>query len=170
MFLRLPLAMFVFLLIVAALVGAYLALVRWFISWNLLARKFPVTDVHKLGRSYSGRNGYYWRKGNRAYLNYLFRIELAQEGFLVTPYFARRSPILISWADIQEVDNVDLPGLSEVTITVNYENERHIDFSVPKEALAIIQEKVPAERWQKIDSLSQLIKDAFLTNHKNDDA
>jgi hypothetical protein len=161
MFLRLPLAVLVLALVVITFVSAYFAIVRWFIAWNILARTFPVTpvtDVHKLGKQYSGQNGYYYRKGNRAYLNYLFRIEVAQEGLLVTGYFARRLPILIPWSDIQNVEDVDVLGVSKAMITVNYENERRIIFNVPKEALTVIQENVPRERLHKTDSLSQLIK------------
>ncbi len=166
MFLRLPLALLAFLTIIALLAGIYLALIRWFIAWKLLVRKFPATDVHRAGRSYSGQNGYYWRRGSSANIKHLFRIDLAQEGLLVTGYFARRSPILIPWGDIQQVDDVDMLGISEVSVTVNYEGERRIVLQVPKEALASIQGNVPAERLHRTESLSQAIKDRLNSRPK----
>jgi hypothetical protein len=85
----------------------------------------------------------------------MFRIEVAQEGLLITAYFARRLPILVPWADIRDVEDVDLS--SQVRITVNYENERRMTFRLPKEALSVIQQNVPTERLHKT-SFSQLIK------------
>jgi hypothetical protein len=131
-------------------------------GWKALTRRFPATDVHKLGKKYAGQDGYFKRKSwNSPFCLFrLFLVELAQEGLLVTAYFARRSPILIPWSDIQKVEDEDtgMFGSSTVEITVDYERERHMTFSIPREALTVIQENVPAERLHKAASFSQLIK------------
>jgi len=49
-------------------------------------------------------------------------------------------------------------GTSNVSISVNYGKERRATFGLPREALAAIQESVPAEKLHKTESLSQLIK------------
>ena len=132
------------------------AFIRWFIGWKLLVRKFPATDVHKSGTKYSTQNGFYYRGGSSMWLSYMFRVEVAQEGLLVTGYFARRLSILIPWSEIQNVEYVNM--ISAVRITLNYENERTLVFQVPKEALTVIRQNIPTEKIQKTDSLSQLIK------------
>jgi hypothetical protein len=138
---------------------------NFFTGWKGLTRRFPVSDIHKSGRTYQGQTGYFNRDSwNRPFqLPCLFLIEVAQEGLLLTAYFARRSPILIPWADIQKVDDVDVLGLSEVRIIVDYGSARRMTFHLPKEALTAIQESVPVERLHKTDSLSQLIRDRL--NH-----
>jgi hypothetical protein len=118
-------------------------------------KKFPATDVHKLGKKYSMQDGFYNCGGSRAALNYSFCIEFAQEGLFITGYFAKHLPILIPWADIQDVEDVDVS--SQVRITVNYDKERSMTFRLPKEALADIQQNVPAERLHKT-SFSQLLQ------------
>ena len=126
----------------------------WNVDWKALARKFPATDVHKLGESYSMQDGFYNCGGSSAALNYSFNIDIAKEGLLITGNFAKHLPILIPWADIRDVEYVDLS--SQVRITVNYENERRMTFRLPKEALTVIQQNVPT-RLRKT-SFSQLIK------------
>jgi len=60
----------------------------------------------------------------------LFSVELAQEGLLVTACFARRSPILIPWSEIQNVEIKDVA----VQITVYYEREESetAKFTIPR--------------------------------------
>lgn len=155
MFLRLPLAITLFVLIVVVIWRGNNLLTRWNVAWKLLAEKFPVKEVHKLGVSYSRQDGYYNRRGSSESLNYMFRMEVAQEGLLVTAYFARHLPILIPWVDIQDIEEVDLT--SKIRFTVNYEDERRMTFRLPKEALTVIQQNVPADRLHKT-SFSQLLK------------
>jgi hypothetical protein len=141
--------------IVILLLFGWRALIMWNVAWKVLAKKFPATDVHKLGKRYLRQDGFYNCGGSRAALNYSFCIEVAQEGLFITGDFAKRLPILIPWADIQDVEDVDLS--SKVRITVNYENDRSMTFRLPKEALTVIQQNVPGERLHKT-SFSQLIK------------
>ena len=128
---------------------------KWIAGWKALTRRFPATDVHKFGDKYKGQTGVFGHKfaNSPTVIRSQFLIELAQEGLLVTPNFAKRSPILIPWTDICDV--------SGTTLTVNYENQ--LKFTTPEEALTAIQESVPAERLHKAESLSQLIKTRF--NH-----
>jgi hypothetical protein len=137
-------------------------------GWKTLAQRFPVIDVHKSGRKYSGRDGHFDAPSyNRPFhLDYFFTIEIAQEGLLITPYFFWCSPILVPWGDVQRVDDTDVLGLSTTRISVNYGKERRATFGLPKEALTTIQASVPAERLHKTESFSQLIKDR-LKNPRN---
>jgi hypothetical protein len=139
---------------------------RFFTSWKTLVQKFPVVDVHKSGRKYSGRDGHFDAPSqNRPFhLDYYFTIEIAQEGLLITPYFVWCSPILIPWGDVQRADDTDVLGLSKVRISVDYGKERKATFGLPKEALTAIQESVPAERLHKTESFSQLIKNRLNQN------
>jgi hypothetical protein len=64
-------------------------------GWKALTQRFPATDVHKFSGRYKRQTGCF-DEGPENAVSGQFLIELAQEGFLVTPYFARRSPILIA--------------------------------------------------------------------------
>jgi hypothetical protein len=65
-------------------------------SWKALTQRFQATDVHKFSGRYKRQTGCF-DEGPENAVSGQFLIELAQEGFLVTPYyFARRSPILIA--------------------------------------------------------------------------
>lgn len=145
------------LLCIAAFLGilfvGYMASLRLITRWKTLTRRFPATDVHTLGKKYSGQDGYFG--GVKGGLYGQFRIELAQEGLLVTLWFAKRSPILIPWSDIRDAAVGDALGN---ILTVNYEKE--LKFSIPNEALTAIHENIPAERWHKGTSFSfsELIK------------
>ena len=141
MFLRLPLAVILFVLIVVVLWRGNSLLTKWNVAWTLLTKKFPFREVHKLGMKYSRQDGYYNRRGSSESLNYMFCMEVAQEGLLVTAYFARRLPILIPWADVQSIEEVDLT--SQIRFTVNYEGDRRMTFRLPKEALTVIQQNLP---------------------------
>jgi hypothetical protein len=143
---------------IALLRGLY-AIFKYQTGWKALTQRFPVTDVHKFGGRYKRQTGYFDR-GPRNAVNGQFLIELAQEGLVVTPNFARRSPILIPWSAIRDVTETNLFGMrSVVLMTVDYEKE--LKFTIPKDALTAIQENVPAERLHQGMSFSELIKKRF---------
>ena len=85
-----------------------------------------------------------------------FLIELAQEGFLVTVNFAR-TPILIPWSDIREVEQVDT-GFLGPTVIASVDYDKRVRFHLPKDALAGLQQNVPAERFREPTSLLNMIK------------
>jgi len=140
-----------------ALVGGFCVFAKFFTGWTNLTRRFPVMDVHGLGKIYAWQNGYFTRKFmNRPLCLFgLFSVELAQEGLLVTAYFARCSLILIPWSEIQNVEIKDMT----IQITVHYERDESetAKFTIPTEVLTVIQQNVPAERLHKATSFSELI-------------
>ena len=147
-----------------AVVSGFTVFAKYFSGWRGLVRRFPATDAHSLGKEYGGQSGLFDRKSqSRPFsLNSLFLVEPAQEGLLVTAYFARRQPILLRWSDIQKVEDQDLPGWSAVLVTAECDKERKITVTVPKEALTVIRSNVPPERWHKTNSFTQLIKNRLI--------
>jgi hypothetical protein len=118
---------------------------RYCTGWKALTQKFPAADAHKFGGRYKRQIGRFGSGTKRATGGFL--IEMAQEGFLATADFAR-TPILIPWSAIRDITELDMFGLfSSVELVVDY--EPRVSFTVPKDALTVIQENVPAERLHK---------------------
>ena len=117
---------------VVSVVG-FSALTRRFIAWKLLVRKFPATDFHKSGMKYSLLFGFYYRfhnhKRDECSLNYMFSVEVAQEGLLITGYFAMRSPILVPWPDVQVLEGSGM--LSRTRVRMLYDDDRQLDIYIP---------------------------------------
>ncbi len=134
-------------------------------DWDTLSRKFPATDVHKFGDRYKNLNASFGDR-HEASIDSAFLIEFAQEGFLVTPNFARTLPILIPWASLHEVKPV-IPGFimkAVVLVTVDY--EKRVCFHLPKDALATLQQNVPADRVRAETSLFGEIKNRWQQGHE----
>jgi len=128
-------------------------------DWDNLSRKFPATDAHKFGGRYKNRNASFGNR-NEASIDSAFLIEFAREGFLVTPNFAKTLPILIPWAAIREVRTID-PGFMKPVVLVNVEHEKRMCFHLPEDALATLQQNVPADRFRAEASLFEVIKDRW---------
>lgn len=128
--------------------------------WNELTKRFPVGDVHKTGPVFRGCGGGFGGGGSRGG-NYTgtFRIEFAQEGLLVTPSFAGKSPILVPWSAIREVEEITV--LIETNVIVTVEFERTVRFYMPKNAMVELQKSIPADRFRESESLFGMIKDRF---------
>jgi hypothetical protein len=142
-----------FIAVMVAWMSGMNALSRIMSGWKALAQQFPATDVHKFGGKYKGQRG---DIGRKMHVQGVFLIELAQEGLLVTPDFAARSPILIPWSAIRDVSEVNLLGFySTVLITVGC--EKPMSFHLPADALQAIHENVPAEKFHKAGSFLDLI-------------
>jgi hypothetical protein len=140
------------------------ALNRYSTGWKALTQRFPATDVHKIGGRYKSQRGFFGSKSNNNNARVMLLVELAQEGFLVTPHFDKTS-ILIPWSAITNILEVDMFGMGTYTqIVVDY--EKRVKFTVPKEALIAIQENVPAERLHKA-AFSELLKNCLLNKPSN---
>jgi hypothetical protein len=133
---------------------------RYSTGWKTLTQKFPATDFHKFGGRYKRQLGQFGTGLRRTTGGFL--IELAQEGFLVTANFAR-TPILIPWSAIRDVNELDVFGLlSSVKLVVDY--EPGLSFTIPKDALTVIQGNIPAERLHKTvfwDAIRSLLQKEF---------
>jgi hypothetical protein len=137
---------------------------RYSTGWKALTQRFPATDFHKFGEKYKRQSGFFGSNSNNNCVYGMFLIELAQEGFLVTANFAS-TPILIPWSAITNILEVDMFGMgTHIEITVDY--EKKLSFTVPKDALTVIQENVPAERLHKA-VFSELLKNSLLNKPSN---
>ncbi|MGD0139772.1 MAG: hypothetical protein ABSD28_12915 [Tepidisphaeraceae bacterium] len=149
-----------------AVIAVVLLRMKWFFrkisGWDALAQRFPPMKVHALGAEYAvkGMCGGL-RSGSK-----FFRIAFAQEGLLVTASFASDSPILIPWSSIREVSGADFGSWGgDVCVTVDC--EKTLLFHFPKDALAVLQQNVPAERFQKFaTSLGELLENRMHQSSK----
>jgi hypothetical protein len=135
---------------------------RWFFrkvsGWDALAQRFPPMQVHKLGAEYRVKGMCGRLRSGRGSGSKFFRIAFAREGLLVTASFASDSPILIPWSSIREISGADFGSWGgDVCVRVDY--EKPLLFHFPMEALALLQQNVPAERIQKFaTSLGELLR------------
>lgn len=126
---------------------------RQLTGWKGLARRFPVTAAHTFGEKCPA-GGSFAHIRNRIPG---FMIEFAPEGMLVTPDFAKTSPILVPWSAVGSVSEVAAFGRSDVVLYVKCEKPFRLHF--PSEAIPVLQRYLPAERFRKEESLSDLLKD-----------
>jgi hypothetical protein len=132
----------------------YYAFCRALAGWASLTQHFPGADTHTFSNQYkcSGRIANFESKDKS------FTIEIALEGLRVTSFFARKAPVLIPWTAIRSVSQTDAGFLGKiVTLTVDY--EKPMRFTVPTEMLQTIQENVPADRFQKAQSLLDVLNE-----------
>jgi hypothetical protein len=125
-------------------------------GWDGLARKYPPPHINKIGERFQadgflgGRLQYVSRGRAQP-----FTVEAAQQGLLITASFASDAPIFIPWTGIREASWVDEGGMGSV-LTVTVENERALQFYLPRDAVQIVQENVPVERFHQ-QSLGDLL-------------
>jgi hypothetical protein len=164
------------IMVVAAVVAvAWLAwtawgvFLRWFTAWKFLAAKFPLTNFPAAAQlptiaRYTRQGGYYYRGGSSAPLNHSFCIEISPQGVRITPRFARRLPIFVPWSAIASVEEVHI--VPQVQIKLEYDGGRHINFWMPRQALDLIEQQVPAERIRKT-TIGRLIADRARASEVN---
>src|SRR5215469_9673826 len=116
---------------ISAFLLLFWLLARWLprkmSGWDVLAGKFPATDVHKFGGTFRGCTGFFGRCGGVT-VKGGFHVECALEGLCITANFARRLPILLPWSAIREVDQVDpVLGVGRVIVFADYESQVHFD-------------------------------------------
>ena len=148
------------LIVIGALIWTVFCVsAKFFSSWRGLTHKFPVTDIHKLGKKYSFQSGYFEQPwSNRSnHLSSMFSVELAEEGLFVRAYFAPTSPIFVPWSNIEDIKILEAFGETAVEVNINRQEgisdpDRDFAFNIPKEALAIIQEHIPQEQIKKMSS------------------
>ena len=157
------------LLIVIGLVAAVFVWI-WFTNamaaqmagWRNLFEKYPAPEVERPGEVFKRLTGNIgsaeFRRG--------FTVQLIQEGLLVRPDFARRSPILIPWSKISDV------AVSEGTVfgreqylQLTVEWEKRLLFSLPPKVLPTLEKNVPTDRFRKVKVpltlLGELLKEGW---------
>jgi hypothetical protein len=125
-------------------------------GWDALQQKFPAREVTKPGIAFKHRSGFFGptRQGQVANA---FLLEFAQEGLLITPDFAKDSPILIPWSGIKEVQTIE-PALVKTMIIVSVDYETRMHFHLPEAALSSLRQYVPIDRFRQPQNLVDEIK------------
>ncbi len=132
------------------LVKGFFAFCRALTGWSTLAQRFPGADAHGLGQKFRCRGTI------GALKNSNFTLEIAGEGLFLRPWFARKDPILIPWASIKNVSEVDIGFLGDVVL-LTVDAEKFMHFRIPKRMLQAIQANIPADRFGKTNSLRDMI-------------
>jgi hypothetical protein len=132
-------------------VWCFNAVTRKLSGWSAIAARYPMTEVHLTGESYKRRSG------DIGHTNYErgFRIQMAQEGLCVYPFFARRSPCLIPWSSIHTV------FVSKWSLLLVIESEKSFQISLPAAALDRIRGQIPQERFKDAVSFFEAAGDAL---------
>ena len=160
------------LLIILGLVAAVFVWIRFthamaaqMAGWNNLVDKFPATEIERPGDTFKKQSGWI----GSADFNRVFTVQLIQEGIRVSPYFARRSPILIPWSKITgvAVSEARVFGRQQ-NILLTVEWEKQLQFSLPPKVLPIVEASVSRDRFRKIEiaPLSELVEERW-KNRKN---
>ena len=108
-------------------------------GWQALVETFPMTENQPLGAIYKSQTG----DIGRCRFRQGFNIQLTQKGVCVYPDFDRHTPGLIPWSSIRRV------SISQRSICLTVEYEKHLELNLPSDALPIIQANVSPERFQK---------------------
>jgi hypothetical protein len=131
-------------------------------GWKNLVEKYPAPEIERPGEIFKKLTG---NIGSTEF-RWSFTVQLIQEGLLVRPGFARRSPILIPWSKISEV------AVSEGTVfgreqylQLTVEWEKRFLLSLPPEVLPTLEKNIPANRFRKVKvpptSLPELLKEGW---------
>lgn len=153
-----------------AIAAVVLLRMRWFFrkisGWDALAQRFPPMKIRALGAEYRVKGSCGRLRSGRGSGGKFFQIAFAQEGLLVTASFASESPILIPWSSIRQVSGADFGSWGgDVCVRVDY--EKTLLFHFPKDALAVLQQNVPAERIQKFaTSVGELLRNRMHQSSK----
>jgi hypothetical protein len=116
-------------------------------GWKNLVEQFPAPEIERPGETFKKMTA--WIGSSE--FDGSFTLQLLQEGLLVRPYFARRSPILIPWQKVGEVQ------VSEGTVYGYTQNlllkvacEKPVQFPLPSDVLQFLEGNIPADRFHKI--------------------
>jgi hypothetical protein len=116
-------------------------------GWKNLVEKFPAPEIERLGNTFRKQTGYI----GRTEFERAFAVQLIQEGLLVRPVFAARSPVLIPWSKVMEVavSGERYFGRAQ-NILLTLEWEKQLQFSLPPAVLPTVEKNVPADRLRKV--------------------
>ena len=130
-------------------------------GWRKLVEKFPPTEIERPGDTLKNMSGWIgsmeFRRG--------FQVQLIQEGLRICAFFASRSPILIPWSQISEVQVSEGRFLGhEQNILLKVEGEKPLQISLPPAVLPFVEKNVPADRFRKVKipaSIGELVKERW---------
>jgi len=135
-------------------------------GWKNLVEQFPAPEIERPGETFTNTTA--WIGSSE--FDRCFTLQLLQEGLLVQPYFARRSPILIPWQQIGEVQ------VSEGTVYGHRQNillkavcEKQVQFSLPPDVLQFLESKISADRFRKVKtpgSIGEVLKERWQNRKK----
>jgi hypothetical protein len=134
-------------------------------GWKRLVERFPPTEIERPGETYRRQSGIIGRSAFEG----SFALQVIQEGLIVRPNFATKSPILIPWSQISAVSAPEGRFLGvEQSILLTVEWETALQFFLPHQALPTVEQNVPADRFtrEKVpSSIGELLRER-LKNRK----
>jgi hypothetical protein len=121
-----------------------------------ISERFPMRAVNFIGIRYRNQNGIVGNiqsggTGGRGF----FDIQLAQEGIVIYPKFARSNPCLIPWTAIRRV------SVSDTSLLVVVDYERTFEFFLPPEVLPTLHAKLSPQLFHKAVSSFEVAKTAL---------
>lgn len=151
-------------LIVTILIASVIALWWFFVrnqgrktsDWDSLLRKFPTGAIHRTGARFKRCTGFFG-DGRNGQVYEAFTLECAHEGLLITANFAKKTPILIPWPSVRDVETID-PVFTKTVVILSVDYEPRIRFHVPASALASLQQNLSADNFNKPQNLFDEIK------------
>jgi len=130
-------------------------------GWKNLVRQFPAPENERPGEIFKNTTG--WIGSSE--FERCFTLQLLQEGLLVRPSFAKRSPILISWMNFNEVQVSEGLFLGhEQNLLLKVAGEKKVEFSLPPVVLPTIEKNIPADRFRKFKtpgSIGEVLKERW---------
>lgn len=130
-------------------------------GWKSLAEQFPAPEIERPGTIFKNMSGWI---GSTEFER-SFTLQLLQEGLLVRPSFAKRSPILIPWMNFREVQVSEGLFLGhKQNILLKVACEKLVQFSLPPDVLPTVEQNIPAARFRKVKtpgSIGEVFKERW---------
>lgn len=156
-----------YLIVLALVASAFLwmrgmgALFAKMAGWRNLVRQFPAPEIERPGDIFKNMTG--WIGSSE--FDRCFTLQLLQEGMLVRPSFAKRSPILIPWMNFSEVQvSAGLFLGHEQNLLLKVACEKPVQFSLPPVVLPTVEKNIPADRFRKVKipgSIGEVFKERW---------
>ena len=130
-------------------------------GWSNLVRQFPAPEIERLGDTFKNMTGWI----GRTEFKRSFTLQLIQEGLLIRPFFAVRSPVLIPWPKISEVqvsEGLFLGRKQYYLLKIEY--DKLVQFALPPEVLPTVEKNISADRFRKVKtpgSIGEVFKERW---------
>jgi hypothetical protein len=129
--------------------GSYL-LIGWGCGWKSVRERFPAWVPQTSGETYKGQFGGLILGSTRYSLRGL-KVGVAPGGAYLYPSFARRSPCFIPWSSIRRA------AVRGASIDVTVEYEQSFNFTLPGEALRVLEANLAPDKMQRLPSVSAVL-------------
>jgi hypothetical protein len=130
-------------------------------GWKNLADQFPAPEIERPGDIFKRMTGWI----DNMEFDRGFTLQSLQEGLLVRPYFAKRSPILIPWLKFSEVHVCEGPFLGyKQNLLLKVQCDKPVQFALPPDVLQFIEKYIPAGCFHTVKiagSIGELLKERW---------